>query len=171
MDGRPGVLEPIAGPELTHESDDSHSSDLEVLGTGNGASCGEYNSPFVTSKPPTSLIIIEDDMQCNGNCGSARSTVFKTRLIKVLDKAYNEKEYLELMAKVSCKKPVERERMLRGSTKQYPSDIMGKSYLDQHREELQLVRGKLVDGNYPKFSTTVDAIIFVRGFETPTLTL
>ena len=68
-----------------------------------------------------------DSKTCNGSPGSASHSQFRKRLMEVLRRPYNAKEH-----EVSHRKPMERQRVLRGRTIAYPTKSVGESYLDQH---------------------------------------
>ena len=73
-----------------------------------------------------------DSKTCNGSSGSASHSQFRKRFMEVLRRPYNAKEYEELWHEVSHRKPMERQRVLRGRTIAYPTKSVGESYLDQH---------------------------------------
>lgn len=58
---------------------------------------------------------------------------FHERLAKVLDNAYDQNEYEELLRKVNERKPVVKFKNLRDQTISYESPQMGLSYLDHYR--------------------------------------
>lgn len=120
-DGETMMLMSKDGKQIRYESDDESlsDSDSEIVVTNKVPDCGEGKyTPFVVSKIFYS--------PRNGS-----NSEFREKLMDALRKPFDEKEYGLLMQEVSERKPVERDRELRGSVKTYSLEICSPSYLDQ----------------------------------------
>ena len=63
---------------------------------------------------------------------------FREKLIEILRMPYNQREYEELLHKITDRKPMQRHRDLRGRIKVYDSSLLGKSYLDYYSGKLNM---------------------------------
>lgn len=57
---------------------------------------------------------------------------FRKEVMDILRRPYNKEEYKKLRQDVQSRKPIEGHLELRGRTKRFPKDTMGKSYLDHY---------------------------------------
>lgn len=81
------------------------------------------------------LLIIkmeEDDLQCLGGRSKMENPNFRKEVMDILRRPYNKEEYKKLRQDVKSRKPMEGHLELRGRTKRFHKDTMGKSYLDHY---------------------------------------
>uniref|UniRef100_A0A2N9G0J6 Uncharacterized protein n=1 Tax=Fagus sylvatica TaxID=28930 RepID=A0A2N9G0J6_FAGSY len=130
-DGGNIVFMPENDIPMIYEGDVESSDDTEIIAMDKDPFRDGICSPFVASK--INSFIDVDSKTCNGSPGSASHSQFRKRLMEVLRRPYNAKEYEELRHEVSHRKPMVGHRELRGGTIAYPTKSVGESYLDQHR--------------------------------------
>lgn len=86
----------------------------------------------------------EEDRDHNENFGKNEISLLKDRLIQILQKPYDEKEYEALWEEVTRVGPVTRDRNLRHRIITYRTQANGKSYLDQFSGNVVIKMGLLL---------------------------
>ncbi|KAH7524567.1 hypothetical protein FEM48_Zijuj06G0133300 [Ziziphus jujuba var. spinosa] len=131
-----------SGNPLKIDENEKSDSDLEVIAMDKDPNCNEGYTPFVFARPFHECMADEDWMS-NGSFAACHS-LFRDKLMEILKMPYDPKEYKNLMKEVSCRKPIMRDRILRGVTKSYKSDSIAESYLQrctELAEKIDLARG------------------------------
>ncbi|KAL5737398.1 hypothetical protein ACOSP7_030159 [Xanthoceras sorbifolium] len=133
------VYAPEGGEKVVYEKDESGDSDSEVVILDNNLySNGDY-TPFISSKS----YFLSDDIDgegCTGSFAGSKSH-FREKLMEILQKPYDQKEFTDLMGEVSQRRPLVRYIELRGVTKRVILDSYGKSYLDMFSDLHTKIRG------------------------------
>ncbi|XVF64482.1 hypothetical protein PTKIN_Ptkin09bG0173400 [Pterospermum kingtungense] len=114
----------------THQKNDGSCSELEMFELDNIPLHGGHYTPFVPSKCFQSL----PGEESWGHVKASSPSQFREKLMDLLKIPYDRQEFENLWREVTCRKPVEASKELRGRVKPYPTKIKGKSYLDWYKE-------------------------------------
>ncbi|TXG53045.1 hypothetical protein EZV62_022214 [Acer yangbiense] len=121
------------GEKLVYEKDESSDSDSEIIILNDNPYSNGHYTPFVQSK----LCVDVDGDGSNGRL--CKESQFREKLMKILQKPYDHKEFKDLKREASRRRPKKLSRELRGVTKTCTLKSLGKSYLDEYKDLAQKI--------------------------------
>ncbi|KAJ7965494.1 polyprotein [Quillaja saponaria] len=130
-------------------------SDSEIMVMDSDPYCNE-TTPFVPSRVFDSSCFSDEKILGKKKwCFSGNHSQFRKRLIELLERPYDQKEYESLWQEVSRRRQKEGGKESRRGRRTYPIDAVGRSYLDLHTD-----LGEKID----QFSECNKRLFLLRGF-------
>jgi len=93
-----------------------------------------------SSTEPSNITVYEDGDSSMVSLDCYELTDFKSKLMAVLSKPYNQAEYEELLKKASERKPLNKQKHLRSMSISYATKEVGQSYFDHFPDLAEQVR-------------------------------
>ncbi|KAK2659411.1 hypothetical protein Ddye_005944 [Dipteronia dyeriana] len=124
------VYAPEGGEKLVYEKDEASDSDSEIIILNDNPYSNGNCTPFVQSK----LCVDVEDDGFIGRLPGCKESQFREKLMKILQKPYDHKEFKDLKREASRRRPKKLSRELRGVTKTCTLKSLGKSYLDEYKD-------------------------------------
>ncbi|XP_038899188.1 uncharacterized protein LOC120086550 [Benincasa hispida] len=147
------IYMPVDSRSIVYEEDESTSdSELVMVDTGR---CKQSRDSFGRTYSYSTMDV--DSGKCLQSPGIRNGSNFRERLMKVLKRPYDQREYDYYLYEVSCRKPQVRHRELRRRVlKAYTVETYGKSYLHIYSE----LATKIQEVQYDRLRT----LNLLRGF-------
>lgn len=118
----------------------------------------EQDMKFTDSDSDSDAVMIIGDSE-NGKRQISKQTSYKKKLMSILLKPYDKKEYKSLMERANERKPLEGYRDMRGGRNgTYELESLGKSYLDHYKDVAKAIKD--CGGNHWKILTILRGFMF-----------